>query len=59
MRDLIAGATGEMKPKYMGMVQTVWNSAEGFMKSYKGTANPDRIDKSAECFKQLSEAWKK
>ena len=59
MRMFVAGATKETKPKYLGMVQTVWNSAEGFMKSYKGTADQDRIDKSAECFKELAKAWNK
>jgi len=43
----------------MGMLQTCWGSAEGFMRSYKGTANPDRIDKSAECFKELAKVWNK
>jgi hypothetical protein len=58
MRSYISGATKEMKPKYLGMVQTVWNSAEAFMRSYKGTVNPDRMDKSAESFKELAKAWK-
>ncbi|KAF0236207.1 MAG: hypothetical protein FD181_2915 [Prolixibacteraceae bacterium] len=58
-RTLIAGATKEMKSKYLGMLQTCWGSAENFIRSYKGTANPDRIDKSAECFKELSKAWNK
>ena len=57
MRMFIAGATKETKPKYLGMVQTVWNSAEGFIKSYKGKANPERADKSADCFKELVKAW--
>ncbi len=57
MRLFIKIATKEMKPKYLGMLQTVWGSAEGFMKSYKGTATQDRIDKSAECFKELSKVW--
>jgi hypothetical protein len=57
MRMFVAGATKETKPKYLGMVQTVWGSAEGFMKSYKGTASQDRVDKSAECFKALAKAW--
>jgi len=59
LRNLIAGATKEMKPKYMGILQTCWGSAEGFMKSYKGTASPDGIDKSAECFKELAKVWSK
>jgi hypothetical protein len=59
MRMFIEGATKETKPKYMGMLQTVWGSAEGFMRSYRGTANPDRIDKSALCFKELAKVWNK
>jgi hypothetical protein len=58
-RTLIAGATKAMKPRYLGMLQTVWNSADLFMKSYRGQAEPGKEDKSAECFKKLSEAWKK
>lgn len=58
MRTFIDGSTAETKPRYLGMVQTVWGSAEGFMKSYKGTASENRHDKSADCFKALSEAWK-
>ena len=59
MRNLIAGATRDMKPKYMGMLQTCWGSAERFMQSYKGTGNPERADKSAECFKELAKVWNK
>ena len=58
-RTLIAGATKEMKPRYQGMLQTVWGSAGSFMKSYRGQAETGRKDESAECFKQLAEAWKK
>jgi len=58
MRDLIEGATTEMKPKYKGMLQTVWGSAENFMKSYNGEASEERHDKSADCFKALSKTWK-
>ena len=32
-RDFISGATPEMKPKYLGMLETLWNSAERFMES--------------------------
>jgi len=59
LRMFIKGATKEAKPRYLGMVQTVWNSAEGFMKSYKGTASTDRIDKSADSFKELAKVWNK
>lgn len=58
MRMFIRSATREMKPRYQGMLQTVWGSAENFMDSYNGTANPERADKSADSFKALSKAWK-
>lgn len=58
MRTFISGATRDMKPKYLGMLQTCWGGAEGFMRSYKGTANPERVDQSAECFKELAKVWK-
>lgn len=56
-RTLIDGATRDMKPKYLGMLHTCWGSAEGFMRSFKGTADPNRVDQSAECYKQLAKAW--
>ncbi len=56
-REFIAGATKEMKPRYKGMLQTVWGSAKGFMESYRKTAGPERADKSADCFRALSQAW--
>jgi hypothetical protein len=58
IRDFISGATREMKPKYLGMLQTCWNSAENFMESYLGEVEPEKADKSAECFKELVKAWK-
>lgn len=58
MRMFIESATKEMQPRYKGMLQTVWGSAKNFMDSYNGTADPERIDKSAESFKELSKAWK-
>jgi hypothetical protein len=59
MRLFIDSATKEMKPRYLGMLQTVWGSAGNFMDSYNGVANPEREDKSAACFKALSEVWNK
>ena len=56
-RNFIESATNEMKPRYLGMLQTVWGSAKAFMDSYKGTVNPERADKSAECFRELANAW--
>ncbi len=57
LRSLIDGASREMKPKYMGMLQTVWGSAKGFMESYKGVS--DTEDKSGTCFKALTKVWNK
>ncbi|MGM0620404.1 MAG: family 20 glycosylhydrolase [Bacteroidota bacterium] len=59
MRLFIDGATTEMKPKYLGMLQTVWGPAGTFMESYRGTASDERHDSSADCFKSLADAWKK
>jgi len=57
MRTFIEGATEETKPLYLGMLQTVWGSAEGFMKTYQGNADSERADKSADCYRELSKAW--
>ncbi len=57
MREFIGGATREMKPKYLGMMQTVWGPTMQFMKSYRG--NAEKEDKSATCFKALAEVWNK
>ncbi len=56
-RNFIENATPEMKPRYLGMLQTVWGSTKGFMDSYKTTVNSERADKSAECFRELSKIW--
>jgi hypothetical protein len=58
MRMFIETATKDMKPRYQGMLQTVWGSAKNFMDSYHGTASPERVDTSADSFKALSKAWK-
>jgi hypothetical protein len=58
MRLFIDGATKEMKPRYMGMLQTVWGPAGTFMESCRGTASEERHDSSADCFKALVGAWK-
>ncbi|MBN1821146.1 MAG: family 20 glycosylhydrolase [Prolixibacteraceae bacterium] len=56
-RSFIKNASNEMKPRYAGMMQTVWGSAKGFMDSYNGTANERRKDASADCFKSLVSVW--
>jgi hypothetical protein len=59
MRTLIDGATKEMRPMYLGMVQTVWTSVQNFMDSYNGKIAPEKADKSAACFKELAKVWNK
>jgi hypothetical protein len=59
LRSLIRNASEEMKPRYAGMMQTVWGSVKGFMNSYYGIAIGERRDASADCFKALSEIWNK
>jgi len=56
-RELISGATREMKPKYLGMLQTCWGSAEGFMRTFKGSENEGGVDESANTFKELTKVW--
>jgi len=58
MRMFIQTATKDMKPRYQGMLQTVWGSAKNFMDSYHGKASTERVDTSADSFKALSKAWK-
>lgn len=57
MRLFINNATPEMKPRYQGMLQTVWGSAKNFMDSYNGTADAERADKSADSYKAISRVW--
>ncbi len=48
-------ATPEMKDKYAGMVQTVWSSAESFLKKYYEESNdtPVEADTQENCFRML------
>lgn len=56
-RRFIDNATSDMKPRYLGMLQTVWGSAKNFMESYNGTADPEKADKSADSYKAISKLW--
>jgi hypothetical protein len=58
MRMFIQTATKDMKPRYQGMLQTVWGSAKNFMDSYHGRASNEQVDTSADSYKALSKAWK-
>jgi hypothetical protein len=63
--DYREGATPIMKPRYSGMIQTVWTSFESFQKemdTYKGspsTDNSSKVKSSAECFITLFDEMKK
>ena len=56
-RSFISNSSGEMKPRYLGMLQTVWGSAAGFIDSYYGKAEQGKADASADCFKKLMATW--
>ncbi len=56
--DYRANATATMKPKFQGMMQTVWSSAEEFMAVYYGEKeNSDPNGDQVACFKALVEGW--
>src|SRR5690554_7660 len=56
-RQLIANSTPEMSSKYMGMIQTVWSSAELFMTEYQNSATEETQNNSGHCFRALSNRW--
>lgn len=52
-----AAATDVMKDRYLGMIQTVWSSASGFMDEYYGLKeNKSEKGSHVECFNTLYEA---
>lgn len=58
-RIFIRESTSAMKDRYLGMIQTVWTSAERFMQEYR---HPDQIKEentSGNCFRELSGVWEK
>ena len=57
MRSFIENATPELKNRYLGMIQTVWSSAERFISEYRNT-NPSGTENTpGQCFRALSERW--
>jgi hypothetical protein len=48
-------ATPEMKERYAGMVQTVWSSADEFLKTYYSEDNTSRVESNTpeNCFRVL------
>lgn len=59
MRTFIEESTPAMKDRYLGMIQTVWTSAERFMKEYRHPEVIEVKNTSGNCFRELSEVWKK
>ncbi|QHS58766.1 family 20 glycosylhydrolase [Chitinophaga agri] len=62
MLEYRASATGVMKERYQGMMQTVWSGAEDFMEEYYGRKAPradqsgkpvDTLNTQSRCFRQL------
>lgn len=55
MYDYRASATKEMKPRFRGMMQTVWTDAAGFLNEFYGTGKPqkDTVNTSANCFRAI------
>jgi len=48
-------AAKEMKPRFQGMMQTVWSDAESFLKEFYGIGKPqkDTVNTSANCFRAV------
>ncbi|TWF34850.1 glycosyl hydrolase family 20 [Chitinophaga polysaccharea] len=57
MNDFRATATKDMKPRYQGMMQTVWSDADSFLAEFYGTGKPqkDMEHTSANCFRAVFE----
>ncbi len=59
LRNFIEEATPTMKDRYLGMVQTVWTSAERFMEEYRYPQRIKEKNTSGNCFRYLSGVWMK
>ncbi|WP_143306355.1 family 20 glycosylhydrolase [Chitinophaga vietnamensis] len=57
MYEYRRSATAEMKPRYQGMMQTVWSGAEYFLDEFYGRGKPqkDTVNTSANCFRAVFE----
>jgi len=58
MRTFIENATPDMKSRYLGMLQTVWSSAEHFMREYHHPEQMESEENSGNCFRTLSKKWR-
>src|SRR5690606_36588719 len=50
MRSFIENATPELKNRYLGMIQTVWSSAERFISEYRNTSPSGTENTPGQCF---------
>ncbi|QJB30550.1 family 20 glycosylhydrolase [Chitinophaga oryzae] len=55
MYDFRSSATPEMKPRYQGMMQTVWSDAGHFLDEFygRGKQQADTVNTSANCFRAV------
>ena len=59
MADLKSNATPEMNENLLGVMHTVWSSAENFMEAYKNHKESDKDSESdVACFKAMTAAVK-
>lgn len=58
VRNFITHSTPEMKDRYLGMLQTVWSSAEQFIHEFRKSDPQDPKNNSGDCFRALSKRWK-
>ncbi len=55
MKDLQNNSTPEMKENMLGVMHTVWSSAENFMKAYKSFKDTDKdAESDVACFKAMT-----
>ena len=52
-------ATSQMKPRYQGIIATVWSGADSFLKSYYDPETDSKTVSDAVTLKKLMEAYKK
>ncbi|RBL91271.1 family 20 glycosylhydrolase [Chitinophaga flava] len=55
MYDFRSTATAQMKPRYQGMMQTIWSDAGHFLDEFYGRGKPqeDTVNTSANCFRAV------
>lgn len=59
MFDFKNNSTPETSEKYLGMMQTIWSSADSFINDYYNPPVKDEKGSQIECFKAMTDAIKK